>query len=68
VKLQNGQMGDCVRLLEGYWPRFLEENVPLPAGVPETIAVQPRPTEEKPPERSGWLNRVKDMLPESMRF
>ena len=32
VKLQNGQVGDCVRLLDGYWPRFLEENVPLPAG------------------------------------
>ena len=31
VKLQNGQIGDCLHLLEGYWPRFLEENVPLPA-------------------------------------
>ena len=30
VKLQNGQIGDCVHLLEGYWPQFLDENVPLP--------------------------------------
>lgn len=22
VKLQNGQIGDCLRLLDGYWPRF----------------------------------------------
>jgi hypothetical protein len=69
VKLQNGQIGDCLRLLEGYWPRFLEENVPLPAGAMiEATAAKPRPAEEKPPERSGFLNRVKDMLPESMRF
>ena len=74
VKLQNGQIGDCLRLLEGYWPRFLEENVALPAGtVPvgtpaESLATKPRPAEEKPPERSGLLNRVKDMVPESLRF
>jgi len=67
VKLQNGQVGDCVRLLDGYWPRFLEENVPLPAGTAasEASVSQPRPAEEKPPERSGWLNRVKDLVPES---
>ena len=70
VKLQNGQVGDCVRLLDGYWPRFLEENVPLPAGAAasEASVSQPRPAEEKPPERSGWLNRVKDLVPESLRF
>ncbi len=73
VKLQNGKIGDCLRLLEGYWPRFLEENVPLqPGATPaEAIATKPaasRAAEEKPPERSGMLNRVKDMLPESLRF
>ena len=71
VKLQSGQIGDCLHLLEGYWPRFLEENVPLPAGVPasETAASKPPPpAEEKPPERSGFLNRVKDLVPDSLRF
>ncbi len=70
VKLQNGQLGDCLRLLEGYWPRFLEENVALPAGaVPlDTATAKPNPSEETPPERSGLLNRMKDMLPESLRF
>ena len=45
VKLQNGQIGDCLHLLEGYWPRFLEENVPLPAGAEpsETAAAKPQP-------------------------
>ena len=69
MKLQNGQIGDCLRLLEGYWPRFLEENVPLPPGA--TVLEpppKPREAEEPPPERSGWLNRVKDLVPESLRF
>jgi hypothetical protein len=69
VKLQRGQIGDCLHLLEGYWPRFLEENVALPAGaVSETAAAKPLAEEEKPPERSGWLNRVKDLVPDSLRF
>ncbi len=69
VKLQNRQIADCLHLLDGYWPRFLEENVPLPPGaVPDTAAVKPPPPEEKPPERTGWLNRMKDMLPESLRY
>lgn len=70
MKLQNGQIGDSLRLLEGYWPRFLEEHVPLPAGTAQWDAPppKPRPAEEPPPERSGWLNRVKDMVPNSLRF
>jgi hypothetical protein len=74
VKLQNGQIGDCLHLLEGYWPRFLEENVALqpgmlPGGPPaDGLATKPPAAEEKPPERSGLLNRMKDMLPESLRF
>ena len=32
VKLQNGQISDCIYLLQGYWPRFLETNVPLTPG------------------------------------
>jgi hypothetical protein len=70
VKLKNGQVGDCLRLLEGYWPCFLEENVPAPAGapMPDTVTAKPPPAEERPPEHSGFLNRVKDMLPDSLRF
>ncbi len=51
VKLKNGQVGDCLRLLEGYWPRFLEENVPAPAAAPasETATTKPPPAEERRP-------------------
>ena len=35
VKLQNNEVADCLRLLEGYWPRFLTMYVPTepPAGI-----------------------------------
>ena len=34
AKLRNGQVYDCMHLLEGYWPRFLDENVRLPVENP----------------------------------
>ncbi len=74
VKLQQRQVGDCMHLLEGYWPQFLEENVPASAFVlpPETVSAKPpQPGEEKEkekqPDRTGLWNRIKDLLPESLR-
>jgi hypothetical protein len=48
----------------------LDENVPAPATVPaaDAVTAKPRPAEERQPEHTGFLNRVKDMLPESLRF
>jgi len=68
VKRQNGQLRDCIRLLEGYWPHFLEANVPLkPAGVARKPA---RPQPKKPPEQPkdvpGLLERMKDLLPKKL--
>ncbi len=37
--LESRQLGDCLRLLEGYWPRFLVGNVPLTS---EPLAARPR--------------------------
>ena len=72
VKLQQRQIGDCIRLLESYWPRFLEENVALSpeaaAAATATAKTDPPGDDELPPERSGWLNRFKDLLPETLRF
>ncbi|MBN1394363.1 MAG: hypothetical protein JW959_05025 [Pirellulales bacterium] len=71
VKLQQRQVGDCVRLLESYWPQFLERNVPQPPGLAasETPSAAKQPeADKKPPERNGLLDRVKDMLPNSLRF
>jgi hypothetical protein len=70
VKLQYAQLGDCVRLLEGYWPRFLDENVPL-AAMTATDRLPKKPAEEhptEPTERTGLMDRVKGLIPESLRF
>ncbi len=68
VTLRNGQVGDCVRLLEGYWPRFLEENVPLQPGVVPLAAPTRNPTTSQPPAakespRTGFLDRIRNLLP-----
>jgi hypothetical protein len=72
MKLQYAQLGDCVRLLEGYWPRFLNENVPLsPSMLAKQPAAKKPPSEksaEKPAETTGMMDRVKNMIPESLRF
>ncbi len=81
AKLQSGQVCDCLHLLEGYWPRFLDENVRLPqesqpepkpgAGLADQPAAKPPAAEEPPaqnPEHTGWFNRMKNLLPEKLRF
>jgi hypothetical protein len=70
LNLQNGQVGDCMKLLEGYWPRFLMQNVPLPPAVP-ALASRPAaepPADDKPAEGqpSSWMDRVKGILPERL--
>lgn len=73
LHLRMNQVGDCIRLLEGYWPRFLEANVPLPAAgaQPQSVAAKPRvaanPQKEQSEEKeSGWLNRMRNALPKKL--
>jgi hypothetical protein len=65
-KRKSGEVGDCLRLLEGYWPRYLLANVPLS----QPLAVRPPPpvpsegikaadAEEKP----GLMERMRRSLP-----
>jgi hypothetical protein len=68
-KQQNGELADCVRVLEGYWPRFLLSNVPLVqqplASKPAAPIIPPPPaTEDKKP---GLLDRFRRSLPDFMR-
>ena len=76
LNLQNGQIGDCMKLLSGYWPRFLMQNVPLPQAVP-ALASKPAadpvpgdaaPADDKPAEAppSSWLDRVKGIFPDRL--
>lgn len=70
AKLQSGQVGDCMRLLQGYWPRFLLSQVPMPeiavSQHPEPAEHQATPTEEAPAK--GFLGRVKQILPDKLRL
>lgn len=77
AKLENRDIADCLRLLEGFWPEYLVRNVPR-SELSVTASDQPRevpqnkppgkPT-EKPPDRSaGLLDRVRHILPQGLRF
>jgi len=71
VQLQNGQVADCIHLLEGYWPLFLLEHVRLAdsplARSDEPAARGPRTPQEA--ERSGGLmDRLKNFVPHRLRF
>jgi hypothetical protein len=75
VTLQNGQIGDCLKLLDGYWPRFLTQHVPLgPDAAPEgTIAATPEGSPQSAdktsaPPQTGLMDRMRNLLPEKLRF
>ncbi len=64
-----GQVADCVRLLEGYWPRFVATYTPL---VQPALAVQPAPVASPPSSppadqnqqpTPGISDRIKRIVP-----
>ena len=64
IQLQKGKVGDCTRLLECYWPRFLVAHVPLPEpesdpNLRKPIAAEPGPP-AKPKKEPGWFDNVKE--------
>ncbi|HVC97186.1 MAG TPA: family 10 glycosylhydrolase, partial [Pirellulales bacterium] len=60
IKLNNRQYTDCLRQLEGYWPRYLMSNVTVGQNpVPRTTRARARPADEAKP---GVLDRVKKTL------
>lgn len=69
VTLETGRVSDCMQLLDGYWPRFLAESVPLTPG----IAAR-RPTPTRQPVRTtsrvepGILDGMRTLLPKALRF
>ena len=64
VTLKNGQVGDCMKLLDSYWPRFLVQHVPLaPMQSPRSPReVRRRPTNHRAPQ-TGLMDRMKNLLP-----
>lgn len=73
--LAYGQVIQCIRILESYWPRFLLEHVPpidesspsvAHAAPQEAPAPGEEPTEKK--ESGSFLGRIRDLVPERLRF
>lgn len=72
VKLQQGQLNDCLRLLEGYWPRFLETQVVVPAvasdnstQIADEKGAEHDAAAKSPahPDRSSLLERLRSGVP-----
>jgi hypothetical protein len=63
-QLNSGRFGDCLYELEGYWPRLLNDYVPLPGGpLVSNPANAPAPAPKDPADKSASrpiLNRIKD--------
>lgn len=73
LRLENGQYADCLQLLEGYWPQFLDEHITLPEGATvqrePSPASNPREARNTPAgETKGFREKVYDLLPDSLRL
>lgn len=69
AKLRQGQVGDCLRLLEGYWPRFLAAQAPPTAVAQKPSPRRPQkpsaaapPQETQPAPAPSFVERVKSYL------
>jgi hypothetical protein len=67
VKLRKNQVGDCIRLLEGYWPRFLEDNVPISAVASRPVPGPARPHKSADVDDSpGLMDRMRALVPRKL--
>jgi hypothetical protein len=66
LKLERRRVRDCIELLEGYWPRFLRDNVPASQ---TPIARRPEPMARRPDEPQpspSFFDRVKSLVPKKL--
>ncbi|MCS7304443.1 MAG: family 10 glycosylhydrolase [Thermoguttaceae bacterium] len=69
AKLDRGQLGDCLRILEGYWPRFLQTYVGTDAETLSRFApLDSVPALGDSDRSSHVLDRLKHFLPRPLRF
>ena len=69
MKLQANQISDCIHVLEGYWLRFLMTNVRLRSGVARRTppkAESSRKADEKPAASTGFLDRMRRLVPRKL--
>ena len=68
VKRQNGQVADCLHLLNGHWPQLLERHVAVRSpdphdGLAEHPDHQRSEPRDKAPATTGLLDRMKGLWP-----
>jgi len=78
-KLQRGEIGECARLLDGYWPRFLQAYVPMSPADATRIATERKgdvpltarnPAPASPPageSAPGIRDRMRRFVPDWLR-
>jgi hypothetical protein len=60
AKFDEQEYADCLRLLDGYWSRYLARNVPAAR---QPVATHPRRRPPAPPPvKTGLLDRVRDRV------
>lgn len=75
AKFHNGEIADCIRMLEGFWPQYLVHNVPradIMVGRKTEPQPQPQvrnpPPQKQPEKTAGFMDRIRGLLPERLRF
>jgi Glycosyl hydrolase-like 10 len=75
VKQQHKKIGECIRILDGYWSRYLEKNVPLKRPIVESVSTatvekdSSKPTDsidEKIPVTTGFMDRLRGYFPKKL--
>jgi hypothetical protein len=76
--LRNGDFADCLHMLEGYWPQFLNRQIPASAiaasrsARAETAATRPAapvsPDAPPSPSEPGTIEKLKGYVPKFLRF
>lgn len=69
AKLDQGQLADCLRILEGYWPQFLQTYVGTsPENITRLVPAGAGPSSLEAERSSNVLDRLKHFLPRPLRF
>ena len=72
IALEQGQLVDCLRVVDDYWSRYLLEHVPPTDSIASiaakpTTPITPTPETEQPEEESGFGSRVRGWVPKLWR-
>jgi hypothetical protein len=61
--LDEGKTGDCLSLLDGYWPSLLRSHVPLASAESDVRPTEPREARAPTSKKPGFLDRIKEWNP-----